>query len=224
MQPAPLLGLVRRASDLTPEAAGLGSDRLLPVQAQLRDLLPGYGLRRGSTVAITGDVPGTMSLLLALLAETSRAGSWCAVVGLPALGLAAAAETGIALDRLAVVPSPGAEWPNVVAALLDGFDVVVTAVGRVTASVCAQMAARARQRGSVLVPFGAGWDGAEVTLSPVESGWLGIGEGASRKMTIAARGRGAAARSRRAQVWLPGSPIVAGVTALPEPRLRIVPR
>ncbi len=49
-----------------------------------------------------------------------------------------------------------------VAALIDGVDVVVTAVpATVAASVATRLAARARQRGSVLVPYGR-WDGADV--------------------------------------------------------------
>src|SRR5439155_174136 len=63
---------------------------------------------------------GATSLLLALIAAASRAGSWCAVVGVPALGVAAADGLGVALDRLALVPYPGPDWATVVAALLDG--------------------------------------------------------------------------------------------------------
>src|SRR2546430_11276252 len=82
--------------------------------------------------------------------------SWCAVVGMPTLGLVAAAEFGIALDRLALVPDPGPEWPTVVAALLDGVDVVVAAPpGPVAAPLAGRLAARARQRGSVLLPCGS---------------------------------------------------------------------
>ncbi len=214
MQPASLTDLVQRtnglgrASDLTHEVAGLGTDRLLPVVTQLKNLLPGYGLRRGTVIGVTGEVSGTTSLLLALLSAASRAGSWCAVAGLPTLGFVAAAEAGLVLERVAVVPDPGPDWPNVVAALIDGFDVVViataeVAAGRVAARVCAQMAARARRRGSVLVPFGPGWDGAEVTLGLLDSAWVGIGEGAGRQVTIATHGRGASVLGRRATMWLP---------------------
>jgi hypothetical protein len=213
MQAAALSSLIKRASDLTSDVAGLGADRLLPVSEQIKTLLPGYGLRRGSVVGVTGTVPGTTSLLLALLAQASSAGSWCAMVGMPALGFVAAAETGIVLDRLVLVPNPGPDWPNVVAALIDGFDLVVVAPhqvgGRIAASICAQMAARARRRGSVLVPFGTGWDGAEVTLSLVDSGWDGLGEGAGRKVTISSRGRGAAANGRQISMWLP-APVNSG--------------
>lgn len=185
-----------------------GAHRILPVVPELSGLLPGRGLRRGSTVAVTpAQVAGGTSLVLALLAAASRAGSWCAVVGVPALGALAAAELGIALDRLALVPHPGPEWPTVVAALIDGVDVVVAAIpGPVAAPVAGRLAARARQRGSVLVPYGR-WDGADVSLRVVHGRWEGLGQGRGRLrrrlLTVAARGRGAAARPREATVWLP---------------------
>src|SRR5258705_4817871 len=74
-------GLVRVATD----PGGVGVDQSLPVAAALRPLLPGGGLRRGSTIAVaTPGLPreamatGATSLLYALLAEASAAGSWCA--------------------------------------------------------------------------------------------------------------------------------------------------
>jgi hypothetical protein len=202
---AGLSGLVRPASAHTDEAAGSGGDRILPVLPELRLLLPAGGLRRGSTVAVT---PGHPSVLLALLVAASAGGSWCAVVGLPALGALAAAELGIALDRLALVPHPGPEWPAVVGALLDGLDLVVAAPpGPVAASVSGRLAARARQRGSVLVPY-AQWAGADVVLDSPGGGWEGLDRGHGRLrrryLTISAHGRGAAARPREVTVWLPG--------------------
>jgi hypothetical protein len=206
---------VGTASALAGTAAGTGVDRLLPVLPELRPLLPGGGLRRGATVAV-GDGPrvpglpatGATSLMLALLAGASRAGSWCAVVGLPTLGALAAAEVGVALERLALVPDPGPDWSTVVAALLDGVDVVVAACpAGATAPVTRRLAARARQRGSVLVPYGSGWQGADLLLEPVQGYWHGLGPGRGRlrvrELTVRARGRGAAARSRQIRVWLP---------------------
>src|SRR6476660_8273685 len=87
----------------------LSGDERLPVLPALEPLLPGAGLRRGSVVAVSGST----SLLCALLAGASQAGSWCAVVGLPDLGLVAAAGLGVALERLALVPDPGSQWPVV---------------------------------------------------------------------------------------------------------------
>jgi len=212
---AALAELIRPASG-TDEP---GVHRVLPVLPELSGLLPSRGLRRGSTVAVaTGrSAPGSggTSLLLALLSAASRSGSWCAVVGVPALGALAAAESGIALDRLALVPNPGPDWPTVVAALIDGVDVVVVAVpGPVSASIASRLVARTRQRGSILMPFGH-WDGADVTLQVMHGMWEGLGAGHGRlrrrEVTITARGRGAAARPREITLWMPG------VTTTPPP-------
>jgi hypothetical protein len=215
---AALAELVRPAGAV----AEPGAHRVLPVLPELSVLLPGHGLRRGSTVAVaTGPAApagGGTSLLLALLSAASRSGSWCAVVGVPALGALAAAESGIALDRLALVPDPGPDWPTVVGVLIDGIDVVVTAVpGPVSATVAGRLAARARQRGSVLVPYGR-WAGADVTLQVMQGGWEGLGAGRGRlrrrRVTVLARGRGAAARPKEITLWMPGvtsSAAVAGV-------------
>ena len=185
-------------------AGGLGApDRMLPVIHELRPLLPGGGLRRGSTVATSG----ATSLVIGLLAAASRTGSWCAIVGLPTFGAAAAAEAGVELSRLALVPYPGPEWSTVVAALLDGVDVVVTAPpGPVAASLTGRLAARARQRGSVLIGCGR-WPGADVSLTSTHSDWTGLDGGRGRlrkrRLTITARGRGAAAQPKKATFWLP---------------------
>jgi hypothetical protein len=216
-----LAGLVKPASQHVAEPDGVG-ERILPVRPELRGLLPAGGLRRGSTVAVVapghGLAPGAAgphgaahlgatSVLLALLAGASAAGSWCAVVGMPALGLASAAEFGLALERLALVPEPGPDWPTVVAALLDGIDVVVVAPpGPVAAGLSSRLAARARQRGSVLVPYGQ-WAGADIVLETPGGGWRGLGQGwgrlARRELVISSHGRGAAARPRQATLRLP---------------------
>lgn len=213
----------------------LGSQRVLPVRPELRPLLPGGVLRRGATIGVdtaAGCAPAATSLLLALLSEASRAGSWCVVVGLPTLGAAAAAELGIALDRLALVPHPGPDWPTVVAALLDGFDIVVVgpggaatgaetgaptgggavsgavsgAVGGIAPAVAARLAARARQRGAVLVPFRP-WPGVDLVLDAADPQWHGVEPGRGRlrgrQLTVTARGRGAASAPRVTHLWLP---------------------
>jgi hypothetical protein len=203
---SPFRGLGTAAAGLNAGdvAGGLGApDRTLPVLPLLRDLLPGRGLRRGSTVA----TQGATSLVIALLAAASRAGSWCAVVGLPSLGALAAAEAGVALDRLALVPYPGPDWTTVVAALLDGVDIVVAAPpGPVAGLITDRLAARARQRGSVLVGVGR-WPGADVVLDSTRSRWEGLDQGRGRlyrrEMTVLVRGRGAASQPREARLWMP---------------------
>ncbi|WP_444978833.1 hypothetical protein [Actinoplanes couchii] len=151
---------------------------------------------------------GGTSLMLGLIAAASRGGAWCAVVGVPQLGVLAAAESGVVLERLALVPEPGPDWATVVASLIDGVDLVVVAVpGPVPTGIVSRLAARARQRGSVLVPFGD-WAGADVTLAVDGGRWEGLGAGRGRlrrrEVTVLARGRGAAARPREITTWMPG--------------------
>jgi hypothetical protein len=49
------------------------------------------------------------------------------VGGLEWGALAAGADYGLPLERLAMVPHPGPDWPTIVAALTDGVDLVVVA-------------------------------------------------------------------------------------------------
>ncbi len=182
----------------------LAGQRLLPVLPGLDDLLPGRGLRRGSTVAVAG----CPSLALALLAGPSAAGSWCAAVGLPSLGLVAAAEMGVVLARLALVPWPGREWATVVATLVDALDVVLVAppARGVPSADARRLVARCRERGAVLVVAGT-WEGADLHLAVTEHRWEGLGQGAghlrARRASVVVRGRGAASHPRRAWLWLP---------------------
>ncbi|MBE1498851.1 hypothetical protein H4696_005951 [Amycolatopsis lexingtonensis] len=189
--------------------------RVLPVAPALAGLLPAAGLRRGSTVA----VHGSTSLLLALLAPATASGSWAAVVGMPSLGLAAAAEHGANLSRLALVPRPAAEFPAVVAALLDGVDVVAVHSETVLPSVARRLSARARHRGAVLLTSGA-WPGADVELSCRREAWTGPEEGyghlRQRRAAIRVHGRGSAARPVSTELLLPGpeggvAPVVSSV-------------
>src|SRR5687768_4698370 len=83
----------------------LAEEHLLAVLPALGALLPEEGLRRGTTVAVGGS-GATTSLGLALAAGASRAGSWVAGVGLASLGVIAAAELGLALERFALVAAP----------------------------------------------------------------------------------------------------------------------
>ena len=173
----------------------------------MRTLLPD-GLRRGSTVAV-GDAT---SLALALMAGASGAGSWTATVGVSHLGLAAAAELGVALDRLVVVADPPRDaWSAVVATLVDALDVVlVRARHRINGNDARRLIARARERGSVVILLGDSWpETPDVRLTIVRAEWEGIGDGyghlQARRVTVEADGRRAAARARRVDLWLPAA-------------------
>jgi hypothetical protein len=196
-----LSGLAQRT-----KPTALAREQILPVAPELASLFPGGGVRRGSTVAIAAGT-GATSLALAFLAGPSAAGSWCAAVGLPSLGLAAADEAGIDLSRLALVAWPGKEWAAVTAALVDALDlVVVQPPASVKAGDARRLSARARERRSILVPLGD-WPQADVRLAVTRSRWEGLGVGyghlTSRRLEVVSGGRGEAAGERRARLWLP---------------------
>jgi hypothetical protein len=208
-------GLLRRLEDraVGPHlAAEPGADgRVLPVVPPLAGVLPSGGLRRGSTVAVAAGV-GATSLLMALLARASVAGAWVGVVGRPELGLVAAAEAGVAMERLVLVPYPGADLVAVAAALLDGLDLVAVAVPErgMRAADRQRLAARARQRGAVLLPLGP-WPGADVELTCEQGRWQGVGTASgdvgrlrTRRVCVRLRGRGVAPAGRSARLLLPG--------------------
>src|SRR5690606_26100282 len=220
--------------------------RVLPVHPYLAPLLPDGGLRAGSTVVVRGST----SLLLALLAEASRDGAWTVLVGYPAAGIAAAADAGCDLERTLVVPLPAGsavDAPAVLAALVDGMDVVV--IGPEVTLLDhdrRRLAARARDRGTGLVPavspLSAGnspsrtvstgrtsrtrredgvWSGAHVVLDAVDGGWAGIDHGAGwlRRRTLRVRrtGRGSAARPLDLDVEVPVCRVPDLVADLAEP-------
>jgi hypothetical protein len=150
-----------------------------------------------------------------------------AAVGFPSLGLLAAAELGVALDRLVLVADPAGDdepaapgegaWASVVATVVDAFEVVlVHAHQRVRAADGRRLVARARERGAVLVQVGgrqptrSAWpEGADVALTVVEATWEGLGEGhghlRARRVTVSAGGRRGSARPRQAELWLPSA-------------------
>lgn len=212
---------VRRTSLVTSERPSL------PVPDALSALLPD-GLRRGSTVAVLGST----SLVLALLAEACGGGAWAAVVGQPTVGLLAAAQAGVDLERLAVVPQPGMAAPTVIAALLDGVDVVLVGPEAIlTDGDRRRLVSRARERGAVLLTSGT-WSGADVVLTAERGRWSGVGAGDGRLRTCELRvtrtGRGGAGVRQSVELTLPlvqgVGPVAPAVPAAPAELVeRLVP-
>ena len=186
----------------------LAGERRLAVPGPLGEILPSGGLQRGSVVRVEG-APGSGAtwLLLGLLAAATEAGEWTAVVdGDGVLGGLAAAEAGVALDRLAVVRAvPAALYARVVATLLDGVTVVGATIPRgFRLGDARRLEARARERAAVLVAAGF-WPGeATLRLRAEHSTWSGLGRGegllGSRVLRVAVSGRGAAGRERVADL------------------------
>ncbi|GAA2728020.1 hypothetical protein [Cellulomonas aerilata] len=198
----------------------------LPVTPVLAPLLPEGALRRGSSLVVTGST----SLVLALVARASQEGSWVALVGLPGAGLLAAQQAGVVLDRLALVPRPGPDAPTVLAALLDGVDLVIVGDGAALVdSDRRRLTARARERGAVLLST-APWTGANVVLAAEPVEWTGLGDGHGHlrrhRMSVTRGGRGSAGRGARVDVVLPVRPGTAAAgPAAPEraDRVPVVP-
>jgi hypothetical protein len=205
---------VRTAAQLREPDPG-GRLTVLPALARL---LPGGALRRGSTVAVRG----ATSLVLALLAAATRDGCWAAVTGLPELGLAAAAELGVDLARVALVPDPGAELVAVASALVDGFDLVVLG-GGLPPQPARRLAGRVRNRGTVLLVAGH-WPGADLELSVSDGRWHGLtddghGHLSFREVTATSHGRGPAARPTSVPLRLPGRGGAVETTGSPRRKL-----
>ena len=188
----------------------LARDQTLPLIESLATLFPEGRLRRGITVAVRG--PGSTTLGFALAASASSAGSWVAMVGVADANLATAAELGVALERVAVMHPPPAQWSATVAAVVGSFDIVVLAPShRVSAGDARRLMARARERGSVLITLlrvPRAWPervDAELSISTLR--WQGLGQGHGSLRARVARvdmtGRRELARPRQGEFALP---------------------
>jgi hypothetical protein len=189
--------------DRVTSGAALSIPQIHPVAEQLAPLFTFGGLVRGSLVGLSSP-----ALALDLLSPISQAGGWCAITGIPDLGLAAVAEAGLDLRRLVLIPDPGAQWASVVATQLDGFEAILfRAPRRASITEARRLAARARERGSTLFVLGHWPQQVDLSLRIEQSAWIGLSHGygrlTGRECTLLAEGRGAAARARRATVRLP---------------------
>jgi len=193
---------------------------VLPVLPALRGLLPRGGLTRGSVVAVA-----EFGLLcLALAAAASADGAWCGIAGIPEAGVLAAVALGLDAGRTLLVPDPGPSWPQVVASLLDGCELVLLRPPARTpapARVRRRLEASLRRGRGVLLVAGD-WPGAQLRLRVVTQRWAGLGDGHGRLRAccaeVAADGRGEAAMTRTRWLWLPGEDggvAVAGPRDLP---------
>jgi hypothetical protein len=250
----PASGLAGRSGFLVPDKARpspgpLARERILPVLPQLAGLFPGGGLPRGGTVLLSQveateppfalgpgrsrRAPGLTSLLCLLLAGSSSEGHWCAVAGLPELGLVAALEMGADLSRVVLVPRPGSQgrWQSVISTLLETVDLVFLAPDSpVRPTDARRLVARARERDSTLVvfdpatPYGASrgllpageqarrtvmrWPGpSDLRCGVKESSWSGLESGhgllSLRQLEAEVGGRGAASRARCGRLQIP---------------------
>lgn len=162
---------------------------VLPVPQALASLLPGGGLRPGSSYSLGRST----SLLFSLLARPSQDGAWCAAIGMPHLGAEAARAAGVDLSRLVLVPDPGERWLAVTAAVADVLPVVaVRPPARAKDADISRLAARMREREAVLLVQGP-WPQTEAMIDVGDPSWSGLGDGygilEGRELTVTVTSR-----------------------------------
>lgn len=145
----------------------------------------GGGLVRGRSIVCSGDA--AVALSMRVVARATQDGAWLAVVGIDHLGLSAAAEQGIALQRTVLVTPPAVvrEWAHAVATAIDGFGVLLLQVpAGITVGEARKVVARVQARRAVVVlvdparqPAVASAFRPDVALHTSTVRWLGIGEG-----------------------------------------------
>jgi hypothetical protein len=178
----------------------LASQRAREVRGPFAALFP-HGLRPGTSVAVRAARPSlesaAMRNAITLAAGVVPTDGWVAAVGVPSLGVLAAAEAGLALERLVFFAAPAAVWGTIAVAAVDAFDVVVLSVpARPRAAEVRRLAGRTRERGNTIVAIGPGvtaWGGdARLVTSAVT--WEGLGDGhgtlQSCRVSIELDGRG----------------------------------
>ncbi len=183
-------------------------DRCVPVDEVFASMLPDAGLMRGRVVGCTG--PAAMSLGLALASRAVVTGSWLAVVGVPKLGVEAAAELGVPLSRMVHIDTDGSPtvWAERVAAAADGFEVVIVRPPAGAVRVMRRVRQRLQARGVVTIALEpAPGVGCDLEFSTVEVGWSGLGRGHghlhARRVVVRLAGR-RVARPVERTIWLPG--------------------
>ncbi|MBQ30181.1 MAG: hypothetical protein CL434_10310 [Acidimicrobiaceae bacterium] len=187
----------------------LAHDRTFPVVDELSGLFADRGIRRGSTIGVTGDA--AVSLAVALTIGVARSGGWVVAVGLPFVGSMAASELGAELSRWAFIDRPGNQAGDVVHALATSVDLILVGPDiKLRADHGRKIVARMRERGTSVIAVGNPrpfHSRADVSLRIKRAAWTGIGSGhgrlISRRVEVEAMGRGANASPRRQLLWLP---------------------
>ncbi|MFT4596596.1 MAG: hypothetical protein ACI9TF_000842 [Paracrocinitomix sp.] len=207
MRSAAHLELVRES---VTTAANLAHERTLPVIQDLAAMVPSGALQRGSTLSVHG--VGATSFALALAGQAVREGSFMAVIASPSFGLAACLDFDIPLRRIVqfVLPSNTENWAQAVAAVVEGFDVVMLAdEHRASNSQARQLLARNRERGSILIRVGGpAWpDAADLRFDVGSPEWSGLGQGhghlLARKVAVQVAGRRYHGPKRVHEIMLP---------------------
>lgn len=181
---------------------------ILPVTPDIAALLPFGGL--ATVTAITGSRRGATSLLWRLLAGPTRAGAWCALVGMPGRYPLAATAAGVDLHRLAFVDAAGPRIADAAGALAEGVAALVVPSDGLSPAQARRLTARARKGGTAIV----WWEtrpvaGPDARLEVARVRWRGLRVNTDRRwgagrlhaceLDVAARWRSGG--GHRARVW-----------------------
>ncbi|MBO3731985.1 hypothetical protein [Glycomyces niveus] len=152
---------------------------ILPVTPDISALLPHGGL--ATVTAIMASRRGATSLLWRLLAGPTRAGAWCALVGMPRVYPLAATAAGVDLGRVALV-DPGPLVVEAAGTLAEGVAAVVVPSEGLTPTQVRRLAARARKSGTAII----WWEtrpvvGADARLEVARARWKGLRPNAGRR-------------------------------------------
>jgi hypothetical protein len=134
-----------------PAVAGMPPRRTVyPVVEALRPLLPVGGLAGQS--GSMRSAQGVTSLLFRLLAASTSAGLWCAVLDQPRLYPLAAPAAGVRLDRLVFVNVPDIEGRlDALGILCEDIPVVVASTWGLTSRQLQRASARATRSGTAVI-------------------------------------------------------------------------
>ena len=199
--PADVLATLRPVS--------LAASRRLALGEPWSALVPGGGLRRGSTVVVQAPAgSGGLSLALSLLTEASTQGHWAGVVGVDDPGVVAMLELGVDLRRVLFVPRPHDAWVESAADLLDGVDLlVVRAPSRASHAAARRLTDRVRERAVVLIVLcesHRAWPlPADLSFTITQAHWAMSSRLDARYLTVLVGGRGEAQRVGEHVVVLP---------------------
>ncbi len=201
----------RLADDLvaTLRPVTLAKSRIVPLAEPWTSLVPGGGLRRGSTVLVHAQPGlGGLSVALSLLSGASSQGHWSAVVGVDDPGVVAMSDLGVDLRRVLFVPRPRGAWAETASDLLDGVDLlIVRPPSRCAHAAARKLMDRVRERGTVLIVLtepGAPWPlPVDLSFHLTSSRWLMSSRLDARYVTLRVGGRGEAARQGEHVVMVP---------------------
>ncbi|TQK75772.1 hypothetical protein FB389_0407 [Rarobacter incanus] len=170
-------------------------------RATLTEIVPAP-LRQSGIVAVTGSLSIGIEALAEVMSVRTESPRWAAIFGEPTFGFERACQQGVDLSRVVVIPKITGDTDRVMAAAIDGIDIIVCGQHvEFTAAQQRRIAARIRKRGCFLLSLRP-WNGADVSVSVSGRQWRGLesGHGWITSATTAVRrvGRGAYAQPMQA--------------------------